>query len=228
MPMNSGPAQSDDSVIGFVFPNYFWGLPRIVEQFVTKIRIANKDAYVFAVLTCGGPGFGVLGRVKELLRAKGIRLRYGAKLISGSNYITQYTVLKCGEKKKKIDDSILKIASAINSRESARVQAFTIINKIAYHFMPNESSDQYFTVASTCTGCMTCQKICPVNNITMESGKPVFQHRCEHCLACLHHCPVQAINWKEKTQGKERYRNAGISLDELIAFNNHDNPASSF
>jgi len=53
----------------------------------------------------------------------------------------------------------------------------------------------------------------------MEAGKPQFQHQCEHCLACLHNCPARAIDWKDKTQGKARYRNANVSLDELIEFN---------
>lgn len=223
MPMNQGAAQSDDDLIGFVFPNYFWGLPRIVERFATEMRISNKYAYVFAVVTCGGPGFGELGRLKQLLRAKGIRLRYGVRLIMGSNYIPNYKALQSGGLQQKVDDSIIKIADAVNSRESVRISSFTIINKVITHFYPNESSDRYFTVAPICAGCMTCQKICPMHNITMECGKPEFQHRCEHCLACLHHCPSRAIDWKEKTQGKERYRNTGIPLNELIAFHRFHN-----
>ena len=69
---------------------------------------------------------------------------------------------------------------------------------------------------------MTCQKVCPANNIEIKSGKLYFRHKCEHCLACVHNCPVQAINWKHKTDGKERYRNAGVRLNELILLNNTD------
>ena len=222
VPMNRGAIHCEDDVIGFVFPDYFWGLPRIVERFVAKIQITNKDAYVFAVLTCGGQGFGELGRLKKLLDAKGIRLWYGMRLISVSNYIPEYEPNDSDALRRGIDDQIMRIADAVNNRESNRIQMFSIINKIAYAFYPDESCDKYFTVAPTCTGCTTCLKVCPVNNIVMKDGKPDFQHRCEHCLACLHHCPVQAIDWKGKTKGKERFRNAGISLDELIAFHNHD------
>jgi ferredoxin len=218
LPMNSSKTQFEDDIIGFVFPNYFWGLPRIVERFVTQTQIANKDAYVFAVETCGGPGSGELGRLKELLKAKGICLRYGARLISGSNYIPFYKEHKGDTFRQQNDDSIINIARAINNRESNRIPAYTIINKIIYSACPNESSDQYFTVSATCDNCMICQRVCPVNNIKIGDGRPEFQHRCEHCLACLHHCPKQAINWKEKTEGKERYRNSAISLNELIAF----------
>lgn len=122
--------------------------------------------------------------------------------------------------RQKLDESISEIAYAVNSWASNRIQSFTLLNKIVYHFYPNESSNQYFTVSHTCTGYMTCKKVCPVKNITMEDGQPDFWHRCEHCLACLHNCPANAIDWKQKTQGKERYRNAGVSLNDLVVFNN--------
>ena len=223
LPMNNGAIQSEDDVIGFVFPVYFWGLPRMVERFIMEIKITNKDAYVFAVATCGGPVFGVLGRLKKLLQQKGVSLRYGVRLISVTNYIPEYEVKDNEALRQKIGENILKIANAISNRESNRIQAYTILNKMIYNSFPDESSDYYFTVAPTCTGCMTCQKICPAKNIAMESGKPSFQHRCEHCLACIHSCPAHAIDWKEKTQGKDRYRNAGVSLNDLISFNNMEN-----
>lgn len=222
LPMNNGRVQTQDDIIGFVFPVYFWGLPRIVERFVTEIQISNKDAYVFSVVTSGGPGFGVLGRVKKLLRGKGIKLRYGIRLISVSNYLPEYEAKDSEAIRRRVDEKLVRIADAISRRMSNRIQASTAINKIIYRVFPDERSDQYFTVASTCTGCAICQRVCPAKNITMADGKPGFQHRCEHCLACIHNCPAHAIDWKQKTQGKERYRNAGIPLSELILFNSMD------
>ena len=221
-PMKNGSIQCDDDVIGFVFPVYFLGPPRMVGRFVTEMQIRNKDAYVFAVATCGGPVSGVLGELKKQLQSKGVSLRYGVTLVSGTNYIPKYEVHISDALRKEIDEKILKIADTINNRESNRIQPFTVLNKLAYKACPGESSDRHFTVAPTCTGCMTCQKVCPANNISMEAGKPGFHHRCEHCLACVHNCPAHAIDWKGKTQGKDRYRNAGVSLDDLIAFNNMD------
>jgi len=191
----------------------------MVERFVTKMKITNKDAYAFAVATCGGPVFGVLGGLKKQLHLKGIRLHFGTRLISVTNYLPEYHAKDSEARQRKIDESILKIANAVKKRESNRIQALTLLNKIAYKTFPDENSDQYFTVAATCTGCMTCQKVCPVKNISMESGKPAFRHNCEHCLACLHNCPACAIDWKQKTQGKDRYRNVKVSLDDLIRFN---------
>lgn len=222
LPMNNGQVETEDDIIGFVFPVYFWGLPRMVEHFVTEIRISNKDAYVFAVMTSGGPGFGVLGVLKKLLQAKGISLRYGTRLISVSNYLPEFEAKDSEAIRRRVDKKLVRIVNTISSRRSNRIQVSTAINMMIYRAFPDESSDQYFTVASTCTGCTICRQVCPAKNIIMEAGKPSFQHKCEHCLACIHNCPAHAIDWKQKTQGKERYRNAGVSLNDLILFNSID------
>ena len=220
MSMKGGSAVTcTDDVIGFVFPIYFWGLPRLVERFISQIHIENKAAYVFAVATFGGVGPGVPGIVKKLLEPKGVPLNYGARLKMADNYIPMYKPKDSEELRKKIDENLAEIADAVSRKENSRIQACTFLNKLVYKSYPDERSDQFFTVSPDCTGCATCQKVCPANNISMDAGKPGFLHNCENCFACLQCCPVSAIEWKDKTKGKQRFRNAGITLDELISLN---------
>jgi ferredoxin len=150
----------------------------------------------------------------------------GKKTVAGMENVFvgeyKYEMKDSKEFRNKIDEKITRIAAAINNRESKRVGPVTFVNRVAYRFMPDQKSDRYFLVSSLCTGCLTCQKVCPVNNITPVAGKPEFRHSCEHCLACIHNCPNQAIEWEEKTKGKARYRNIGVSLVDLIAFNNQE------
>lgn len=219
-PIRESPVTCEDSVIGFVLPVFFWGLPHMAESFIESIKITDNNAYVFAVVTCGGPVFGVLGVIKKLLKSKHINLRYGMNLRSVTNYIPEYEVKDSELIRQKTDEKIKKIAGEIMDRKYNRILAFPVLNRLLYQSYPSANSDRFFTVAGTCTGCSTCQKICPAGNIAMNNNKPKFNHRCEHCLACIHNCPMCAVDWKQKTQGKARYRNAGITLDELIAFNN--------
>ncbi|MDR0293187.1 MAG: EFR1 family ferrodoxin [Oscillospiraceae bacterium] len=219
LPMKNKPAACEDDVIGFVFPVYFWGLPRMVERFISAMQITNKDAYVFAVITCGGPVPGIFGPLKKILRRKNIRLRYGERLISVTNYLPEYTPKDSEALRQNIKAQIHRIAGAIIRRDENRIPALPLVNRLISKLCPDANSDRYFSVATTCKSCATCQKACPAGNIEMSAGSPVFLHKCEHCLACLHHCPARAIDWKDKTQGKKRYRNAYVSLDELIAFN---------
>ncbi|MCL1965318.1 MAG: EFR1 family ferrodoxin [Firmicutes bacterium] len=219
LPMNGGSVICEDRVIGFVFPVFFCGLPRMVERFLSEIKISDQDAYVFAVATYGNVSYGVPGRVKQLLGQKGIPLQYAVNLKSVQNYIPLFGVNDSEIFRKSIDENIVKIAAAIQNRASNRIQAFTGVNRLMYRFYPKERADQHFTVGPACTGCAACQKVCPANNIAMEHGNPAFLHRCEHCLACVHICPACAMDWKEKTRGKARYRNPHVAAAELIAFN---------
>ena len=53
--------------------------------------------------------------------------------------------------------------------------------------------------------CGICAKVCPLNNITMVDGKPVWGNDCIHWSACINRCPKLAIEYGKKTQGKNRY-----------------------
>lgn len=219
LPMSATPAVCDDDVIGFVFPNFFWGLPRMVQRFVQSLEITNKNAYIFAVMACGGPGFGALGALKKPLKAKGVRLNYATLLVCLSNYLPEFNAKDSPAVQKRIEKKLGKITRDLQNRKHKRVISPTPVNRYAQSIFPGSDSDQYFTVSPACTGCGTCERICPVQNIKVENGKPVFHHNCEHCIACIHHCPAEAINWKEKTKGKRRYINRNIKLNELMEFN---------
>jgi len=90
--MTKEVAACNDKKIGFVFPAYFWGIPKIVERFVRKLEITNPDVYVFAVVTYGGRVHGVTGIFKRWLSKKGIVLNYSVKIKSVENYIPMYKV----------------------------------------------------------------------------------------------------------------------------------------
>ncbi|MCL2433819.1 MAG: flavodoxin domain-containing protein, partial [Clostridia bacterium] len=85
-------AVAEGDVIGFVFPVFAWGLPNMVEDFVSSLRVVNKDAYIFAVVTCGSSVGCCHNRIDVLLRAKGAALSYGSKLRMVANYIPMYDV----------------------------------------------------------------------------------------------------------------------------------------
>jgi len=218
LPMRDEHSVCEDDVIGFVYPCYFWAPPRMVERFVAKMQITKKDAYVFAVMTCGGPVTGALGILKKLLLAKGVRLSYGKHSVTVTNYLPDYKAKDSEALRQKVAAKIEEIAGDIIDRKENSVAAPSFLNNMIYKHFPGEDSDKYFSVSQACNGCMTCQKVCHADNIAYEDNRPVFLHKCEHCLACLQNCPAYAIDWKGKTQGKERYRNANVSLEDLIDF----------
>ena len=68
-PVSGAPADGglqSEGVLGFVFPVYGWGLPRVVSSFISRLPRPGRQAptYVYAVLTCGDD----IGRTDRLLR----------------------------------------------------------------------------------------------------------------------------------------------------------------
>ena len=73
-----------------------------------------------------------------------------------------------------------------------------------------------FHADESCMGCGQCARICPVGNIAMQDGKPVFGAKCEQCMACIQWCPQAAIQYKEETQARKRYQHPQVTLREFI------------
>ena len=209
----------DQKMLGLVFPVYFWGLPRPVIDFVRQLEVTNPEVYIFAVAVGGGPSFGVLDQLRQLLAAKHLKLAYGRRLVLLSNYIPYHQPADYQTKRAQFIKASLKIAAAISQNKKNKVWPFTRFNRHIYQTYPADDCDEYFTVSDLCDGCGICQKVCPVRNISLVTGKPEFKHGCSHCLACLHNCPQAALDWNNLTAGKPRYRNPDITLKELLDLN---------
>lgn len=76
--------------------------------------------------------------------------------------------------------------------------------------------DHGFICDDKCTGCNICLMVCPVKNIIMADGRPVWQHQCEQCFACLQWCPKEAIQFGTKTSGRKRYHHPDVRLTDMF------------
>ncbi|MCL2079754.1 MAG: EFR1 family ferrodoxin [Oscillospiraceae bacterium] len=210
--------------IGFVYPTYFWGLPKKVIEFIEKINFENNTkAYFYAITTYGGFAGNAVYQLYELLLKKhSIKLNYGQKLKMFSNYVIMYNMSeKINEITKKSNEKLIPIINSIkikkNNRISKFTKAFEFINK---DFIKKVSSmDKDYTVNDDCTGCTICEKVCPVKNIEMLNNRPQYKHHCENCVACVQFCPQKAINYKDATQNRRRYTNPEINYMELFEYN---------
>jgi ferredoxin len=211
--------------IGFVYPTYFWGLPKRVIEFVENIKLDhNRDTYYYSITTYGGSAGNAVYQLYELLLARqGIKLNYGAKLQMFSNYVILYDMSKkIDEITNRSNEKLVPILDSIKMRKNNRINKLTGIFKfINTNFIKKVSEmDKDFTVNSDCTGCEICEKVCPVKNIEMVNSRPRYNHHCEQCIACMQYCPQRAINYKDATQSRGRYTNPEISYRELSEYNN--------
>lgn len=73
-------------------------------------------------------------------------------------------------------------------------------------FKHNGVKPQRFVVSDACTGCGICMRTCPMYNISMKDGKPLWGNNCAMCLACYHRCPAHAVMYGHTTRHKGQYR----------------------
>jgi NAD-dependent dihydropyrimidine dehydrogenase PreA subunit len=220
-----GPIVPDAARVGIVSPLYFSGLPAIVADFSRKLDL-SRAAYVFSVITMGGTGgSAAIRQLDGLLKgAPGKRgLDAGFTVKMPGNYIVMYDSLdweRIEETIRAADRRVEEIAEKV--KQGAREKpAWSPIAALLHHLAyPRfiggvHEADREFTVDDRCTSCNTCVEICPVENIRLENGRPVWLHHCEQCMACIQLCPANAIQAGKKTEGRKRYHHPAVGIEAL-------------
>ena len=211
--------------IGFVYPVYFWGLPKRVIEFVENMNLDNnKNSYYYSIATYGGLAGNAVYQLYELLFNKyNIKLNYGRTLKMFANYIVAYNMSGKIEKiTKSSDKKLVSIVNSIKIKRNNKINKLTkIFNSINKDFVEKVSNmDKDFTVNDNCINCSICEKVCPVKNIEIVDKKPRYKHHCEQGVACIQFCPQKAINYSNVTQNRRRYTNPEINYNELYEYNN--------
>ena len=210
---------------GLVFPVHMWGVPRRVVEFVSQFA-GQPDGYQFAVAVNAGQVAASLLQLQKLLQARGFSLQAGFGMLSPSNYIIwngAEPVAKQQERFAQAEQKLDRIAAIVRDRASAPIEQGpwwqNPFLSFAYKFaFPKVAAmDKDFWTEETCTSCGLCARVCPADNIRLESGRPVWQHRCEQCLACIQWCPQQAVQYGKKTAGKQRYHHPAVSVADMMA-----------
>ncbi|MCL1873112.1 MAG: EFR1 family ferrodoxin [Clostridiales bacterium] len=224
-----GEIKADAPKTGFVFPNYFGGMPNAVRAFVQKLNLDDVH-YCFAIVPAGGgQGYSLKFLQKELLE-KGKALDYGRYVKGGSNYIVAgYYKGMTAEKRDSLSRSIrekihlytgeIKADKSFVKRSNPLIYAVNrLLSSSSSRDVLKDTSagDREYSAGSKCTGCGICQKLCQAGNIVMLNKKPSFQHKCYRCMACLQYCPQNAILFSGKELNKQKYNHPDYPAAKMI------------
>lgn len=207
-----------------VFPVYAFGLPAAVAEFARALAV-RADLPVYSVATCAGMPGKAHAELRRTLRRNGNRLCGGWTVKMPENYPVMAEPGSYEENRQRYTAAyarLKQISAVIDKGEggpfedsSGPIGWFSpLVHAVARRFFPK--MDKKFHVESQCTACATCEKVCPVGNISMENNRPVWHHRCEQCFACLQWCPVEAIQWGKRTQGKQRYHHPDFAAKDFF------------
>ena len=201
--------------LGFVFPNYYSGLPTVVADFIENVNIiADDDCYTFAVITCGGTASGadVMFRRKMENITRSVDCVYELKM--PDNYVVIYDPSdekKAAERMKSAKADLFDIIDSVNAnkkggfKSGAAGSIMSAVMQTAYGMMRNTKK---FYADDNCVSCGKCAENCPTDTIEMADGKPKWKTaKCAHCTACINRCRVKAIQYGKATVKRNRYVN---------------------
>ena len=207
--------------IGFVFPTHGWQPPRIVRNFIKRLKVEHAEShYCYALTTCGDS----IGKTMEILnsdlRKAGLPEATSVfSLVMPESYVClPYMYTDTPEKEQRklaVAEEQLKDYSEriLNKKEGeSHIRKGPLPWIMSYivgsYFNGKMVTDKKFNVnVELCIHCGKCAEACPTGDVTLADGLPVWHHdgSCTCCLACYHHCPRHAINCGPLTHRRGQY-----------------------
>ena len=207
--------------IGFVFPTHGWQPPRIVRNFIKRLKVEHAEGhYCYALTTCGDS----IGKTMEILnsdlRKAGLPEATSVfSLVMPESYVClPYMYTDTPEKEQRklaVAEEQLKDYSEriLNKKEGeSHIRKGPLPWIMSYivgsYFNGKMVTDKKFNVnVELCIHCGKCAEACPTGDVTLADGLPVWHHdgSCTCCLACYHHCPTHAIEFGNRTKNKGQY-----------------------
>ena len=197
----------------FVAPVYAWRVPRVVEQWISGTKFEGSRNAYFVLTRGGGTGGNAALYARSLCERTGLTYRGLASVQMPENYIA----LSSAPSESECEQMIVRakpVFSALAQKIKQGVPFPEVPVSLGGRFLSGPFNTLYyrlaihdkgFTVSDACVSCGKCARRCPLNNINMVHGKPMWKGNCTHCMACVSGCPTKAIENKSISKGKRRY-----------------------
>ena len=209
---DTSPVTGDTRLV-IVTPTYAWRIPRVVRDWLLQTALPGAERAWF-VMTCGSEIGNAAGYNRRLCQEKGLAYMGTAQLVMPENYIAMFRAPGAEEARQivaRAEPDVDRAIAAVQQNREFTPPRHNLydrfmsgpVNPLFYAFAVKDGA---FTASAACTGCGQCVSRCPLNNITLEDGKPRWGGNCTHCMACICYCPAEAIEYGKKSRGQPRYR----------------------
>ncbi len=200
----------DADLIGFCFPVYAFGIPRICKHYLQRIEKFNDPQKIFVLITAGDSdecGFAIK-ECERIFRKKNCDVIYSGVIQMPINWTTSpkppypppaeeaLAILEKGEIHtqeiaRDILNGIKKHHDFNYPKRYSKLKFFW--DYYMFKYLGLQNMWRWFNVYNSCNGCQLCAKICPTNSIQIIDKKPVWSKTCEQCMRCVNFCPKESI-----------------------------------
>ncbi len=197
----------------FVAPTYSWQLPDVFARWLRTCSFAGSFRAYF-VLTCGSDIGNAGAYLEGLCHDLGFVYQGVLPVVMPENYLALFPVP--GEEEAR---GIVEAAKPTLEEGLERIRTNDtfppVLTKGFDRFKSGPAhtffywfvvKDRAFRTTDACDGCGKCVRDCPLNDIELRDGRPVWLGRCTHCMACITGCPKEAIEYGKRSVGRPRYR----------------------
>ena len=208
---DTSSVQTEENVI-LVTPTYAWRIPHIVSDWLEKVDLVSAKRIWF-VMDCGSEIGNAAKYNRQLAAQKQLQYMGTAQIIMPENYIAMFNAPQKEQARSIVEQAepaLQKVLAQLKAGQEFPPPRENLydrfmsgpVNPVFYRFFVKADA---FRATDACIGCGKCVELCPLNNIHLENGKPVWGKNCTHCMACICYCPKEAIEYGKKSKGKPRY-----------------------
>lgn len=193
------PSPDGYQLVGIGYPVHAFNAPEIVERFARELKPSvHQDLFIFHT---GGEGLHFNDTSSVRIRRI---LRKDFTILSERHYVMPYNMIF------RHSDAMVKhmvtymrklvplhVSSILAKRtEGMRLMPFSRIvsSVLRIEWLYAKLQGPTMRAGNSCTGCGLCARRCPMGNITVVNGRPVFGRNCSLCVRCSFSCPVDAIS----------------------------------